>query len=74
MHLQSPRVGGALIEIDAVGAELGWLGAQVKMLGRRPWAMEAEVRDGRGRRGRIRFETARVSLALLPRSQLRTER
>lgn len=57
-------VGDTYIEIGGdtpLGAELPWLGAQIKQLGRRPFALEAVIVDTRGRRGRIRFESARVS-------------
>ncbi|BEI81040.1 hypothetical protein CcaverHIS002_0202000 [Cutaneotrichosporon cavernicola] len=72
VHLQSPMVGDTFIQIGSaeqpLGATLPWLGAQVKALGQRHWALEVTVLDHRGRRGRIRLESGRTEAALLPRS------
>ncbi|KLT41357.1 hypothetical protein CC85DRAFT_303290 [Cutaneotrichosporon oleaginosum] len=70
-HLQSPRIGDTFIEIGCnaqpLGATLPWLGAQIKALGQRYWALEAVIIDQRGRRGRIRLESARTEPILVPR-------
>lgn len=69
VHLQSPNVADTYLQIGEpssskqapLGAQLDWLGVQIKPLGRRPLAIEVGLVDADGVEGRIRLESWRVS-------------
>lgn len=77
IHIQSPTIQTTYIQaggsqarwkakgkgkaLEPLGVELPWLGLQIKRLGRREFAFEVGLVDGKGIEGRVRFSSFQTS-------------